>query len=340
VPEVNTVAVVVLPDGAGLEPPRHVVGRHPDLIVAVGEIDGVGQRQVVVDVFGQRQSRARVRFVGDQLRLDADNVETGGALDAAADGRADAAGQIRQHLFARHVVLFAAHLLERAAGHDHRHDVGLGQRRARGERGLGVARLAGDAEGDVVTIGLGVHQQVERREDAPIFDERHLAAFQLEGPFVERDQPALEHLEAAKQPGLVRRPDYAQVGGHFGFGDVVVDQHRGRRVDVDVEQHALQQRMAIRRQLERWLGGDGGQQPGVEVDVAGEAGFLDRHLAGDDDVALPGGDANVGVRQAAQIERRIKREIARRDLDIDVARSRSIDSQAAFGGQRSAIDVS
>ena len=100
----------------------------------------VDELQLVGQLLADRQPRAGIGLVGDQLRLDADLAEAGRLLETAAEREPDAAGQIRQHLLARDLVLLAAHLVERAAGHEHRHDVGLGQRRIGGQRRLGLAR--------------------------------------------------------------------------------------------------------------------------------------------------------------------------------------------------------
>ena len=59
------------------------------------------------------------------------------------------------------------------------------------------------------------------------------AASDLVAPLVQRDFAAFEDLHPAGQPRLVRRADDANVGRDLGTSEVVVDQDRRRRVDVD-----------------------------------------------------------------------------------------------------------
>ena len=60
---------VFLTDCACLESTRDVVLGDPDLIVAVREVRGVDQLQVVGEFLADGESRAWVRFVGDERRL-------------------------------------------------------------------------------------------------------------------------------------------------------------------------------------------------------------------------------------------------------------------------------
>ena len=119
VTEVEAIAAVLLTDAARLEPACDVVLGDPDLIVAVGEVGGVDELQVVGELLADRQARARVGFVGDERRLDSDFAEAGGLLQSSPEARADAAGQVREHLRAGDLVLFAAHVVERPPGDEH-----------------------------------------------------------------------------------------------------------------------------------------------------------------------------------------------------------------------------
>ena len=76
----------------------------------------------------------------------ADLAEAGRLLQSAAERRSDTPGEIREHLLARHLEFFAAHVVERPAGDEHGHDVGLRQLGIRRQRRLGVARRAGDRD--------------------------------------------------------------------------------------------------------------------------------------------------------------------------------------------------
>ena len=93
VAEVQTIAAVLLADGACLESRVTSVLGDPDLIVAVGEVGGVDELQVVGEFLADREARARVGFVGDERGLDSDFAEPGCLLKSAAESGADAAGQ-------------------------------------------------------------------------------------------------------------------------------------------------------------------------------------------------------------------------------------------------------
>ena len=123
VEEFQAIAVVALANGTALKPPRDVVLADPDLVVALSEAGGVDKPDVVRHLLPDREPRAGISFVGNQLRLDADLAQTRGALNATPELRTDAAGEIRQHLLLRNFEFFAAHLLERAARDQERHDV-------------------------------------------------------------------------------------------------------------------------------------------------------------------------------------------------------------------------
>ena len=100
----------------------------------------------------------------------------------------------------------------------------------------------------------------------------------------------------------------------LGAREVVVDEDRRGGVDVDVEPHALENRIALLRQVQLAARGHRRQQAGVEVDVARQPGFVDRDLSADEDLVAVLGDPDVGVGDAAQVERRVVGDVLRDDL--------------------------
>ena len=338
-PEVQAIAVVALAHGARLEPARDVVFGDPDLIVAVGQVGRVDRAQVVGEVLADREPRARDRL---RWRSSCGSMRTvaqaGGALEAAAELRADAAGQIGQHLLARDFVLFAAHLVERAAGDEQRHDVRLGQRRIRRQRRLGVARRSRDREGDVVVAGRRVQQQVERRDDAALVDERDHAALDFVAALVERDLAALEQRQAAGQARLVRRAEHAQVGRDLGLREVVVDEDRRRGVDVDVEADALEQRVASSVRSSCRRARDRRSRPVSKlmspVRPASSIVTCRRRT----NVVAAAAQTDGGVRQAAQIERRVEGEVVRRELELDIRDAAVAKRDEAGPVERAAVE--
>ena len=210
--EVESIAAVLLADAARLEPATDVVLGNPDLIVAVGEIGGVDELQVVGQLLAEGEPRARVSFVRDERRLDPDLAQAGRLLKSTPEARSDSSCQIREDLRAGDLVLLAAHVVERAAGDEHGHDVGLGQRGIGGERGFGVAGRAGDRDGDVVGAGSRVEAEIERGHDAAFVGERQDAALGLVAPLLQSNLRAFEERQLAKKPRFVRRPDDGEVG--------------------------------------------------------------------------------------------------------------------------------
>ena len=164
VAEVETVAVVALPHGSRLEPAGQIVLRDPDLVVAVREVGGIDESELLCDVLAHGEPGARIGLAGNHVGLDSHVGEAGGALDPTSHGRANPAGQMGEHLLASNIELFAAHLVQRPARDEQGHDVGLGQHRIRGQRRFGVTWRAGDRQGDVVVPGGRIQPEVEGRE--------------------------------------------------------------------------------------------------------------------------------------------------------------------------------
>ena len=130
-------------------------------------------------------------------------------------------------------------------------------------------------------------------QDPPLVGERDDAALGLVAPFVQPNLRALEQRQLAQEPRLVRRADDGEVGFDLGAREVVVDEDRRRGVDVDVEPHALENRIALLGQVQLAARGHRRQQAGVEVDVARQPGFVDRHLSADEDLVAVLGDLDV-----------------------------------------------
>ena len=78
----------------------------------------------------------------------------------------------------------------------------------------------------------------------------------------------------------------------------------------------LEQRVALFGEVQRRPGIDRGEQTLIEVDVGGLAGFVDRDLARDKKVVAAARHRDVGVGQAAQLERRVVSDALRRELDV------------------------
>ena len=93
VAEVHPVAVVFLTNCACLESTRDVVLGDPDLIVAVREVRRVDQLQLVGEFLADGESRAWVRFVGDERRLEPDFAEPGCLLQPATECGPDPAAR-------------------------------------------------------------------------------------------------------------------------------------------------------------------------------------------------------------------------------------------------------
>ena len=164
VAEVEAIAAVLLADAARLEPASDVVLGDPDLIVAVGEVGGVDELQVVGQLLADREPRARVGLVGDQRRLDPDLAEAGRLLESAPetrtrpvlpDTRAPARGRPRTPRRACRRACGPVTSIAMMSGSG-----SVGTRR---QRGLGVAGRAGDGDGDVVGAGGRVEAEIERR---------------------------------------------------------------------------------------------------------------------------------------------------------------------------------
>ena len=242
VPKVAPIAVVLpLADGADLESPGDVVLGDPDLVVAVGQVGRVNQLHLVGHVLADRQPRGGIRFVGDEHGLDPHFADPGCLLDSAPELGADAAGEVREGLYLGHIGLLAAHLVNRAPGHDQRHDVRLGQRRIRRPGRLGLARRPGHGNPDVVVAGFRVEEQIEGWHDPAIVGEGDDATLHFVAARVQRELPSLGNRQASGQPGLVRRADETQIRIDPGGGQAVVDHHGCRGIHVDVEAHALEQ---------------------------------------------------------------------------------------------------
>ncbi len=159
--KIDAIGCIALADATRAEPSRHVVFGDPDLIVAVGQVRRVDQLQLVGEILPDGQSCTRVGLVGDDGWLNANFAQSGCLTQPPAECRSDPAGHIREHLLARHFVLFPAHLVERAAGHEHGHDVRLRQRRVRSQRRLRITGRTGHGNGDVVIARPCTELQIE-----------------------------------------------------------------------------------------------------------------------------------------------------------------------------------
>ena len=337
-PEIHPVAAVALAHDVGLEAARDVVSSHPDLVVAVGQVGRVHELQLVGQVLRDGQPGARVRFVRDQIRLQPHLAQARCLLETSTQPRAYPSGDVREHLLLGDVAFLAAHFVQRPPGHQQRHDVGLGQRGVGGQRRFSVARLAVHGQDDVVVARCRVQPQIEGRDDAAFFQKGDGAALHLVAVFVERDLAALEHGERAGEPRFVWRAQHTQVRAHLGARQVVVHQNRSGGLHLHVEPHAIEQRVALFGEVQRSRCGERRQQTRVEVDVASQARFPDQHFAADQQVAVPFGQSNGGVRQAAQIEWRVKRHVGRVQLEAHVAKGALAYCQAARTREGSPVE--
>jgi hypothetical protein len=116
VPEIASEASIFLPDSTRRESLADVVLDYVNLLGAVDQIHRVDQFQVLGEVLADRQARAWISFVRDQVWLYSNGAESGCAGDAATDRAAHTACQIRQHLIARDLILLSAKLIHRVAG--------------------------------------------------------------------------------------------------------------------------------------------------------------------------------------------------------------------------------
>ena len=97
---------------------------------------------------------------------------------------------------------------------------------------------------------------------------------------------------------------------------------------MDVEAHALEERVALPGQVEGGRSVDRGQQAGVEIDVAGETGFLDRHGSIEDElIALPR-QPQIRIGQTPQIQRRVEGEVPGRHAKVDLVQAAAPERQA------------
>lgn len=129
VTEVESVAVVfALAHAPHLESAGDVVLGDPDLVVAVCQVGRVNHFHPVGHVLADRQPRRWIGFIGDEHGLDSDFADAGRAFESAPELRADATREVRECLHLGDFGFFAAHLVNRTAGYDERHDVGLGKR--------------------------------------------------------------------------------------------------------------------------------------------------------------------------------------------------------------------
>ena len=88
------------------------------------------------------------------------------------------------------------------------------------------------------------------------------------------------------------------------------------RINVDVQPHALEQRIARFGEVQASWRRDHGKNARVEIDILGQASFLNGDLTAHDDLFVTGGCLDVGVAQAAEIHRRVEGDVLKPQCEV------------------------
>ncbi len=339
VAELEAVAVVLLLGGLGRQAPADVVLRRPDLIPPVDEVHGIDEAEIAGDILADSEAGARVRFRGDQARVDAEGAQVQRFARLVGDPLARLPGDQRQRLGPRHLHLPALGLGNGLAREEERQDIPFRKRRVGREQGGHPVRVPGQLEGDFVKVDLRLRLDVEFRFDAALVHQGDHPLVDVIGLLVEDDLPPFAESDAADDRWVRVASDQAEIGGGgLDPGDVVLHQQRGRGADGDVEPDPVQEGMGVLHEGHHLLGFEVVDQLSPDLDRFPVGAFHDPHVAADDDGVLLRFHGQVPAGGRFQPFGEVEKHILETGLEVDAVVDPAPVSDRTLYGHGAAVE--
>ncbi len=282
--EAPSVAAVVLAEALEGEVPLEPVVEDPSLVLGGGDVDGVGEGDLVGEPLADGEPRPGVGLGGDEQRFDGHVLDLEDPLQGPCNGRGDGAREELDGLGGQGVDGVAPDLPEAPAGEKDEGQVLLGTRRSGGQRVAevrsGAAELDADVEKFEVVGDLRVGHDLEVGVRNPLAEEVYPGRFEDEATLAEDDLPDRGVLHPAGEKGQAGVPGDAQVGLDLHVGQVVLEDDGLDGVDGDVETDAADEGGKLAFRLDPAVGAEA-EDLASRGDVLPEQAAEDLHIPGE-----------------------------------------------------------